>query len=148
MRLAAPFILAACMATAASAQSGPTGHGPTLLLHGNYCGPGNNAPAAPIDALDAACARHDACTPSGGLSSRACNAHLQRDADAVARDPRQPEDLRTLAGLVSSGAAILPSDPSLASAPVSGPAVQGGEHHRVMARHTGASSLPTTDLDD
>ena len=136
------------MATAASAQSGPAGHGPTLLLHGNYCGPGNNAPAAPIDALDAACARHDACTPSGGLSSPACNARLQRDADAVARDTRQTEDLRSLAGLVSAGAAILPSDPSLASAPVSGPAFQSGERHRVMARHTGASSLPTTHLVD
>ena len=25
-----------------------------MLIHGNYCGPGNNAPRPPIDALDAA----------------------------------------------------------------------------------------------
>jgi tRNA(fMet)-specific endonuclease VapC len=82
---------------------------PALLLHGNYCGPGNNAPAAPIDALDAACARHDACTPDGGLPSKACNMRLQADAERVASDPNQPEDLRTMAGLVASGAAMMPS---------------------------------------
>lgn len=88
---------------------------PTLLLHGNYCGPGNNAPAAPIDALDAACARHDACTPEGALPSKACNLRLQVEAGRVADDPRQPEELRLLAGLVASGAAMMPS------APVGGP---------------------------
>ncbi|AWN37558.1 hypothetical protein [Methylobacterium radiodurans] len=89
-------------------------HRPTMLIHGNYCGPGNNAPRPPIDALDAACARHDACTPDGALPSRACNLRLQRDADLISRDPRQPDDLRALAGLVAAGAAIMPSEPGLA----------------------------------
>lgn len=80
-----------------------------MLLHGNYCGPGNNAPAAPVDALDAACARHDACTPDGGLPSKACNLRLQVDAERVATDPRQPEDIRMMAGLVATGAAMMPS---------------------------------------
>jgi hypothetical protein len=42
---------------------------PALVFHGNYRGLGNNVPLPPIDALDAACARHDACTPAGGLPS-------------------------------------------------------------------------------
>lgn len=80
-----------------------------MLLHGNYCGPGNNAPAAPVDALDAACARHDACTPDEGLPSKACNVRLQVDAERVASDPRQPENIRMMAGLVAAGAAMMPS---------------------------------------
>lgn len=80
-----------------------------MLMHGNYCGPGNNAPAVPVDALDAACARHDACTPDGGLPSKACNLRLQVEAERVASDPRQPEDLRMMAGLVATGAAMMPS---------------------------------------
>ena len=83
-----------------------------MLLHGNYCGPGNNAPLAPTDALDAACARHDACTPDGALPSKACNLRLQVDAEQVAQDPSQPSDLRAMAGLVASGAAMMPFDPA------------------------------------
>ncbi|WP_331296143.1 hypothetical protein, partial [Methylobacterium hispanicum] len=96
------------------APLGSHGHGPTMLIHGNYCGPGNNAPRPPIDALDAACARHDACTPDGALPSRACNLRLEREAELISRDPRQPDDLRALAGLVAAGAAIMPVDPGLA----------------------------------
>jgi hypothetical protein len=96
--------LAAVCAGPALAQPAANG-GPKFLLHGNYCGPGNNAPLPPIDALDAACARHDDCTPDVGLPSKACNLRLEREAAAVARDPRQPEDVRSLAGLVASFAA-------------------------------------------
>jgi len=85
---------------------------PAALFHGNYCGFGNNAPLPPLDALDAACARHDACTPVGRLPSRACNARLFWEADRISRDPRQPDDLRALAGFVAAGAAILPVDPN------------------------------------
>jgi hypothetical protein len=77
------------------------------LIHGNYCGPGNNAPAAPVDALDAACARHDACTPDDGPATKPCNFRLQREAEAISRDPSQSDDLRALAGLVSVGAAMM-----------------------------------------
>ncbi len=83
-----------------------------MLLHGNYCGPGNNGPAAPVDALDAACARHDACTPDRALAPKACNLRLQVDAERLADDPRQPPDLRMMAGLVASGAAMMPSAPA------------------------------------
>jgi hypothetical protein len=84
---------------------------PALVFHGHYCGLGNDAPLAPVDALDAACARHDACTPTGGLPSAACNLRLHRDADRIARDPRMPDDVRALAGLIAAGASLLPFDP-------------------------------------
>ncbi|GJE13374.1 hypothetical protein [Methylobacterium longum] len=102
--LAAPLLLVTAWAAPSLAQPAANG-GPTLLIHGNYCGPGNNAPLPPIDALDAACARHDACTPDVGLPSKACNLRLEREAAAVARDPRQPDDVRSLAGFVASFAA-------------------------------------------
>lgn len=110
LKLTAPLLLAASLASPALAQSPLTPNGPTLLVHGNYCGPGNNAPLAPIDALDAACARHDACTPNGGLPTKACNLRLQREAAAISRDPRQPEALRSMAGLISVGAAMMLAD--------------------------------------
>ncbi|WP_336490381.1 hypothetical protein [Methylobacterium nigriterrae] len=110
-RIAAPLILAVCLTSPALAQSTSFGHEPPVLLHGNYCGLGNNAPLPPVDALDAACARHDACTPADGLSSRACNLRLKRETEIISRDPRQPDDLRALAGFISVGAAALPFDP-------------------------------------
>ena len=141
VKIAAPLILAAGLASSASAQSSPTDQGPTLLLHGNYCGPGNNAPLPPIDALDAACARHDACTPSHGLASPACNARLQRDAASIAGDAREPEDVCTLAELVAVGAGILPSDPQ-ARTPASVPTAQHtGAYASVAHRHTSRKSM-------
>ena len=104
IRLAAPMLLIASWAAPSLAQPAANG-GPKLLIHGNYCGPGNNAPLPPIDALDAACARHDACTPDVGLPSKACNLRLEREAEAVAHDPRQPDDVRSMAGFVASFAA-------------------------------------------
>ncbi|WP_342149015.1 hypothetical protein [Methylorubrum sp. SB2] len=112
LKITAPMLLAAFVAAPALAQSGPMPGRPTLLVHGNYCGPGNNAPLAPVDALDAACARHDACTPDHGLPSKACNLRLEADAERVASDPRRPEDLRMMAGLVASVAAMLPARPA------------------------------------
>lgn len=94
----------------------PSMGGQKMLIHGNYCGPGNNAPLPPVDVLDDACARHDACTPPHGLPSASCNARLQREADAIARDPRQPDGLRAMAGLIAAGAGVLESAPDLAPA--------------------------------
>ena len=107
--IAGPLLLASCLAVPALAQPAALG-GPKILIHGNYCGPGNNAPLPPIDALDAACARHDACTPSRGLPSQACNLRLQRDANLIAHDPHQPGDLRALAGFIATTATLIPSE--------------------------------------
>ena len=119
--LVASALAMACLPEAARAQAGAGAGTPAptrtlvrtkTLLHGNYCGPGNNAPLAPIDALDAACARHDACTPDAGLPTRACNLRLEAEAEGVAQDSRQPAALRALAGVVASGAAMMPYDPA------------------------------------
>jgi hypothetical protein len=120
-RLAIPLALAAgCAAFAGAAQAQPAAFGgPKMLIHGNYCGPGNNAPLPPIDALDAACARHDACTPEGGLPTQACNLRLQREATLISRDPRQPQELRSIAGLVAATATLIPSEPTPRSMPAS-----------------------------
>jgi hypothetical protein len=77
------------------------------LFHGNYCGPGNRPGTRPVDALDAACMHHDACVPSEGLPSRACNARLQHEAAAVARNPVQPPDIQFLASVTAASAALL-----------------------------------------
>lgn len=54
------------------------------LFHGNYCGKGQRGEGLPpIDDLDAACMRHDACYDSAGYSSCACDAALRREAAAV-----------------------------------------------------------------
>lgn len=75
-----------------------------LVFHGNYCGTGNRAGSDPIDALDVACMRHDACTPTGQVQSCACNARLAKEAGAVARDSRQPAEIRSLATLTATAA--------------------------------------------
>ena len=74
-----------------------------LLVHGNYCGPGNNGPGVPpIDALDAACMRHDSCTPDGGLPTCACNARFKREVNAIIQDPRHPRDVRDMAQTIAN----------------------------------------------
>ncbi|MHC2106196.1 MULTISPECIES: hypothetical protein [unclassified Methylobacterium] len=140
---AAPFALAAFLAVPADAQPAAFG-GPKILIHGNYCGPGNNAPLPPIDALDAACARHDACTPAGGLPSQACNLRLQHDAALVSRDPRQPEDLRALAGFVAASATLIPAEPGPRRLPASvTTATMPGAYAPALSR-----PVPSADLSD
>lgn len=144
-KLAFPLVLAAgCAALAGAAQAQPAAFGgPKMLIHGNYCGPGNNAPLPPIDALDAACARHDACTPEGGLPSQACNLRLKQEATLISRDPSQPDDVRSLAGLVAATATLIPSEPNARRVPASvttGPA--SGAYVPAVTR-----PAPTVDVD-
>jgi hypothetical protein len=81
----------------------------TLLIHGNYCGPGNRSPRPPIDALDLACMHHDQCSPPRGqIATCACNDRLHEEAEAVSQDPNQPESLRDTAGFVADTATALP----------------------------------------
>lgn len=95
----------------------PTTNGLTLI-HGNYCGVGSR-PGGPIDALDVACMHHDACTPTGRLPTCDCNARLRDEAAAVARDPRQPTELQSMASMVAAAATVMLCKPltSTASAP-------------------------------
>lgn len=90
---------------------GPDGRG-ALLIYGNFCGPGNRGPGyKPIDALDRACARHDACSTdpaSGVLTSCACNRRLAAEAGRVARDLRAPAQTRQTAQFIANVATALP----------------------------------------
>ncbi|MEA1834853.1 hypothetical protein U8607_22420 [Methylobacterium durans] len=122
LRIVLPLLAAAILISPALAQSEGSVRLPAALIHGNYCGMGNNAPLPPTDPLDAACARHDACAPSGRLPSRACNLRFQRETEFISRDPRQPDDLRALAGFMSAGAALLPFDPGAPVVATRGPA--------------------------
>lgn len=83
-------------------RSGP------LLMHGNYCGIGSRPGAPePIDALDAACMRHDACTRTGTLPGCACNERLRGEAAAIALSPRTPPDIKLVASATASAMAVL-----------------------------------------
>ena len=95
----------------------PTTNGLTLI-HGNYCGVGSR-PGGPVDALDVACMHHDACTPIGRLPTCECNARLRDEAALVARDPRQPTELQSMASMVAAAATVMLCKPltSTASAP-------------------------------
>ena len=90
---------------------GPSGRG-AFLIHGNFCGPGNRGPGyGPIDALDLACAHHDACSTdpnSGILTACACHRRLQVEAGIVARDPRTPARTRQTAQFISDFASTMP----------------------------------------
>ena len=90
-----------------------------LVFHGNYCGIGNRSGAEPIDALDVACMHHDACTPSGGIPSCACNAKLVEEAGAIVQDTTQPSELKALASLTGTAAAagMVVCTPTAVSAP-------------------------------
>lgn len=81
----------------------------SVLIHGNYCGPGNRSPLSPIDALDKACMHHDACSPPrGSLASCACNDRLNREASLVADNVGEPDSLRDTAEFIAGTALALP----------------------------------------
>lgn len=130
-KLAFSLPLLAVLAAPVSAQAAGRPSG-AALIHGNYCGPSNNAPATPIDALDAACARHDACTPDGGLATKACNLRLETEADAISHDSREPDYLRAMAGLVSAGASMMMS----AREPTTGTVATQSRTVKVWAAYT------------
>lgn len=85
-----------------------------FLIHGNFCGPGNRGPGhPPVDALDLACAHHDACTPdrrTGRLPHCACNDRLHEEAGRVARDPNTSSKVRDTAQFIADGADLLPCE--------------------------------------
>ena len=80
-----------------------------LVYHGNYCGPGNKGVHPdPVDALDAACMRHDACVKDFQIPSCGCNTRLAEDAAAVAADSGAPVEEREAASFTAQGAGALP----------------------------------------
>lgn len=107
-----PFATALCLAAGpAFAQDGlviDKRHN-AILIHGNYCGPGNRAPLSPVDALDRACQHHDACSPPRGqIGTCACNDRLNQEAALVADDPSEPDSTRDTAEFIAGTALALP----------------------------------------
>ena len=78
-----------------------------LLIHGNYCGIGNRPGSAPVDALDAACMRHDACTHTNDVPSCRCDDRLRIEATEIAQDPATPTDIAALATATAASMTIL-----------------------------------------
>lgn len=110
-RLAAGLLALSLTAAPARAQDLPfvDAQRGTVLIHGNYCGPGNRSPLQPVDALDRACMHHDACSPPRGeIATCACNDRLHAEAEAVAHDPHASQSLRDTAGFVADTALALP----------------------------------------
>ncbi|CAN7205100.1 hypothetical protein LJR220_000586 [Bradyrhizobium sp. LjRoot220] len=119
------FLLCACVVLTATAearsgeirtqQSIPGGDHHVdpggLLYHGNYCGLGSRPGTRPVDVLDAACMRHDACGRFDALPSCACNARLQYEAAAIARNPAEPPEIQFLASFTAAGAGLLLCQP-------------------------------------
>lgn len=78
-----------------------------LLIHGNYCGIGNRPGTAPVDALDAACRRHDACTHANRLPNCACDDRLRHEATAIAEASDTPAELKALASATAAAMVVL-----------------------------------------
>ena len=97
--LAAAILAFVCgLAAPARAQSDTEPTGASIIIYGNYCGPGQNGiNPKPIDALDTACMHHDACTPDHGLPSCSCHARLRAEAHQVAITPRVSDYTRNMA---------------------------------------------------
>lgn len=47
-----------------------------LDIYGNWCGPGNSGPGAPIDRVDQVCCRHDKCYSDRGYLDCSCDREL------------------------------------------------------------------------
>ena len=77
-----------------------------LLIH-NYCGIGNRPGTSPIDALDAACQRHDSCTHTGKLPSCRCDDLLRIETSEIAQDPAMSPDIRALAAATAASMLVL-----------------------------------------
>lgn len=78
------------------------------LYHGNYCGKGQRGEGlAPVDALDAACQRHDACYDAAGRKSCACDEALRQDATAVSDSPGVGPQVREKALSVAEAASVM-----------------------------------------
>ena len=78
-----------------------------LLIHGNYCGIGNRPGSSPVDTLDAACMRHDACTHTGGIPSCRCDDRLRAEALEIAQDPATRPDIAALATATAASMVVL-----------------------------------------
>ncbi len=79
-------------------------------FHGRYCGTEAMDPTfrtRPIDALDAACMRHDRCYRNHPGDTGGCDAGLARAASRLENSPRLNEDVRRKAGVLDAVFSLL-----------------------------------------
>jgi hypothetical protein len=79
------------------------------LYHGNYCGRGSRGAdlLSPVDDLDAACMRHDACYTGASYPSCGCDRALTREAVAIADSSVYSRELRARAGTIAEAASTM-----------------------------------------
>ena len=105
-------VLAAALAAFCLAGSSSPARAGDLIahFHGNYCGTeayDNTFRKRPIDALDAACKRHDRCYRKRRVSTYVCDQRLSAEAGRVAASARVSAEVRRKAGLLETVFAIL-----------------------------------------
>ena len=79
-------------------------------FHGNYCGNEASDPTfrkRPIDALDAACMRHDRCYLKHPNQTCGCNERLAAETGRLAQAPRLSEDLHQKARILETVFSVL-----------------------------------------
>jgi hypothetical protein len=69
-------------------------------FYGNWCGPGNSGPGAPVDPVDQACCRHDICFCERGYDRCSCNRELIEGLSEAAFDSRTSVAGRAWAGII------------------------------------------------
>ncbi len=103
------LLLGACLTAIGSTGRAAEPDDGSQLIYGNYCGKGQRGVnPKPIDALDAACARHDACTPDVGMPACGCHARLRREARQAAYQPGTSDYTRNTALFISEFITMLP----------------------------------------
>jgi len=86
----------------------PGGATADLNLYGNWCGPGTNPNSAPpIDPLDEACMRHDACYLRAGTPSCSCDVSFMNTVRQIAYPN---PDIYIKARAMSDALAMTPCD--------------------------------------
>lgn len=69
-----------------------------------------------------------------------CNLRLKREAAEIANDPPQPQDLRSVAGLISAGASMMLS---MAASESGGPTRIASGHLKEAVQKSRSTTIPT-----
>ncbi len=84
-------------------QSAPPVSAIEIDLYGNWCGPGNSGPGAPVDPVDQACCWHDICFCTRGYDRCSCNLELIEGLTEAMFDSRSSAEGRINAGGIIEG---------------------------------------------
>jgi hypothetical protein len=79
-----------------------------LDFYGNWCGPGQSGPGAPVDPIDQACCRHDICFCERGYDRCGCNLDLIEGLSEAVLDSRSSAEGRAWAAGIIGGLLVAP----------------------------------------